>query len=384
MLSFENSPNLSSSYSKRKNIPDGLWNRCEVCGEITFSKELDRNFKICPKCGYHYPMSASERIRMLLASKSFIEYESSIPKAEGVPELAKDQRSEHICEYGLRSNPPLTPLPTPYPSKGGERKGLQSERTDVTSELVTAGEVRLHEYQIVLCIISSNPTDGSNIQFNLNKKEYEKVLYTFNKSLMKSMPLITFYADGTIVNLSSKYATPACAALVAAGRSIYEGGHIEPNDHKTKSLVSEANTTTRGEENSSEWLSFISLINLAAIVEKLSQKRIPHITVLTNPRVGSEFSTSFPLGDIVLAEPKPMNLRPTDNRKNNHKTKSLVSEAIASQARNKPKASVNEVNIITKNVLSSQLSPENYLIDRYVNRRDLKKNLTKILSFCIG
>jgi hypothetical protein len=155
---------------------------------------------------------------------------------------------------------------------------------------------------------------------------------------------------------------------VAAGRPICENGHIEPND-----------TTTRGEKAGSEWLSFIFLINLAAIVEKLSQKRIPHITVLTNPRVGSEFSTSFPLGDIVLAEPKPMNLRPTDNRKNNHKTKSLVSEA-----NRKPKASVNEVNIITKNVLSSQLSPENYLIDRYVNRRDLKKNLTKILSFCIG
>ena len=82
MSSFENSPNLAYSSNKRKNIPDGLWNRCEVCGEITFSKELDRNFKICPKCGYHYPMSASDRIRMLIASKSFIEYKSSIPKAE--------------------------------------------------------------------------------------------------------------------------------------------------------------------------------------------------------------------------------------------------------------------------------------------------------------
>ncbi|MBM3242217.1 hypothetical protein FJZ31_38605 [Candidatus Poribacteria bacterium] len=328
MSSFENSPHLSSSI-KRKNIPDGLWNRCEVCGEITFSKELDRNFKICPKCDYHYPMSASERMRMLIASKNFIEYESSIkiPSAAFVTSL-----KEH----------------------GGE--------ADVTSELVMAGEARLHEYQIMLCII--NATDGLNIQFNLNKTEYEKILYTFNKALMKSLPLLTFYADGTIVNLSSKYT----ATL------IYEGGHIEPNDHKTKSMsppsgggvggVSEANTTTKGKKVSAEWLSFIALINLAAIVEKLSQQRIPHITVLTNPRVGSEFSTSFPLGDIVLAEPKYKNLKSTDNRKNNPKTKLLVND-------------------ITKNVLASQLSPENYLIDRYVNRRDLKKNLTKILSFCI-
>jgi acetyl-CoA carboxylase beta subunit len=331
MSPFENSPNLAYSSNKRKNIPDGLWNRCEVCGEITFSKELDRNFKICPKCGYHYPMSASERIRMLIASKSFIEYKSSI----------------HVCEGGLRSNPILTPLPTPGSSKEG--RGLLSEQTDVTSELVTAGEARLHEYQIVLCIISSKPTDGSNIQFNLNRKEYEKILYTFNKSLMKSLPLITFYADGTIVNLSSKYAKPIC-----------EGGYIEGNNHKTKSMsppsggVSEMNTTPKGETSNLEWLSFIFLINLAAAVEKLSQKRIPHITVLTNPRVNGEFSTSFPLGDIVLAEPKPVNLKSTDNRKNN---------------------------IMTKNVSLLQLSPKNYLIDRFVNRRDLKKNLMKILSW---
>ena len=243
---------------------------------------------------------------------------------------------------------------------------MSNEQTDVTSELVTAGEARLHEYQIVLCIISSNPTNGSNIQFNLKKKEYEKILYTFNKSLMKSLPLITFYADGTIVNLSSKYAKPIC-----------EGGYIESNNHKTKPLVSEANnkpprsdgilvgkplvnevnTTPKDEIYNSEWLSFVFLINLAAIVEKLSQKCIPHITVLTNPRVGGEFSTSFPLGDIVLAEPEPVNLKSTDNRKNN---------------------------VMTKNVSLLQLSPKNYLIDRFVNRRDLKKNLMKILSFCIG
>ena len=290
MPSFENFPNISFS-SKRKNIPDGLWNRCEVCGEITFSKELDRNFKICPKCGYHYPMSASERIRMLIASDSFIEYESSIK----IPSAAFD--------------------PSP-------------------SELVAAGEARLHKYQIVLCIINLNYIDGSNIQFKLNKTEYEKILYTFNKSLVKSLPLITFYADGTIVNLESEYTAPIC-----------ESASVERSENP------------RSEAAGSEWLSFIFLINLAATVEKLSQKHIPHITVLTNARIGGEFSTSFPLGDIVLAEPKPVDPKCSDNKKNS---------------------------IITKNIPQLQLPSENYLIDRYVNRRDLKKNLTKILSFCIG
>ena len=270
-------------------------------------------------------MSASERIRMLIASESFIEYESSIK----IPSAAFD--------------------PSP-------------------SELVTAGEARLHEYQIVLCIINSNYIDGSNIQFKLNKTEYEKILYTFNESLVKSLPLITFYADGTIVSLKSEYATPIC-----------ESGHIERSNRKPKASVNEVNTP--GEAASPEWLSFIFLINLAATVEKLSQKHIPHITVLTNPRVGNGFSTSFPLGDIVLAEPKPV---PFPNPSSGRPRLTVH-----------PKSTDNKKNsIIMKNVphLSAgvavsnfpQLPPENYLIDRYVNRRDLKKNLTKILSFCIG
>ncbi|MBC8231443.1 hypothetical protein H8E77_17965 [bacterium] len=279
MLSFENSLNLSPS-SKRKNIPDGMWNRCEVCGDITFSKELDRNFKICPKCGYHYPMATGGLIRMLIPSKkNFTEYKSNI--------------KIHSVAFGSS-----------------------------LSASVIAGEAKLCGYQIVLCIINSNPIDDSSTGFNLNKTEYEKILYTFNNSLMKSLPLITFYADGTRLNLKS--------------------------------------------EKNSEWLSFIVSINLAATIEKLSQKDIPHITVLMNPRVSSEFSTSFPLGDIVLAEPKPVNPKSID-KKNSRKTKSSVAFCT-----------------ITKNISLPQLLPENYLIDKYVNRRDLKKTLTKILSFCIG
>ncbi|HIE25863.1 TPA: hypothetical protein EYP66_01090 [Candidatus Poribacteria bacterium] len=222
----------------------------------------------------------------------------------------------------------------------------ESTTKNLSQTLVT-GEARLNEYRIVLCIINLPSIDGANLQFNLNKTEYNKILYAFNQSLMESLPLITFYADGTIVNLKSEYTTPIC-----------ESGPVEKSE------------LPRSDVTISASLSLNFLINLAATVEKLSIERIPHITVLTNPRVDSDFCTSFPLGDIVLAEPKPVNLKSTDNKKNNHKTKSLVSEA----------------NIITQNAnfSSLQISTGNYLINRYVNRKNLKKNLTRILSFCIG
>lgn len=50
----------------RSPVPEGLWVKCEGCRETVYSKEVDRNLKVCPKCGYHFRLGARERIRLLL------------------------------------------------------------------------------------------------------------------------------------------------------------------------------------------------------------------------------------------------------------------------------------------------------------------------------
>ena len=50
----------------RSKVPEGLWVKCQGCREIIYSKELHRNLKICPKCGYHFRIDAEERVRLLL------------------------------------------------------------------------------------------------------------------------------------------------------------------------------------------------------------------------------------------------------------------------------------------------------------------------------
>jgi acetyl-CoA carboxylase carboxyl transferase subunit beta len=47
-------------------VPKGLWVKCESCKEVIYSKELDRNLRICPRCGHHFRIDAQERIRLLL------------------------------------------------------------------------------------------------------------------------------------------------------------------------------------------------------------------------------------------------------------------------------------------------------------------------------
>jgi acetyl-CoA carboxylase carboxyl transferase subunit beta len=59
-------------------VPEGLWVKCESCRQILYSKELARNFKICPKCGYHFRLSAPERLRMLFDGEQYAELDGNL------------------------------------------------------------------------------------------------------------------------------------------------------------------------------------------------------------------------------------------------------------------------------------------------------------------
>ena len=59
-------PKPVRSEPARSHVPEGLWVRCEDCREIVYGKELDRNLRICPKCGYHFRIDAPARVRLLL------------------------------------------------------------------------------------------------------------------------------------------------------------------------------------------------------------------------------------------------------------------------------------------------------------------------------
>lgn len=59
-------------------VPEGMWTKCNNCGEIVYSKEIERNLKVCPKCDYHFRITARERIDLLVDSGSFEEFNSRI------------------------------------------------------------------------------------------------------------------------------------------------------------------------------------------------------------------------------------------------------------------------------------------------------------------
>lgn len=58
---------------KKKEIPEGLWEKCKKCDEIIFTKQKEAEWCLCPKCGFHYPLPADRRIELLTDAGSFHE-----------------------------------------------------------------------------------------------------------------------------------------------------------------------------------------------------------------------------------------------------------------------------------------------------------------------
>src|SRR6478672_3868471 len=68
-------PSLKLPTHKKREMPEGLWQKCPDCGEVIHNLELVQNLKVCPKCDFHFTLSAKERIDHLIDPGTFIEFD---------------------------------------------------------------------------------------------------------------------------------------------------------------------------------------------------------------------------------------------------------------------------------------------------------------------
>jgi len=79
---FLKKPKMGGAPSRKREIPEGLWTKCKKCAAMIYDKELDANLKVCPKCHYHFPIGARERIHALVETCSFEESDASMESVD--------------------------------------------------------------------------------------------------------------------------------------------------------------------------------------------------------------------------------------------------------------------------------------------------------------
>jgi acetyl-CoA carboxylase carboxyl transferase subunit beta len=57
---------------------DQLWTRCNACQQILYRREVERNLMVCPKCTYHFRISAAERLKLVVDEDTFVEFDAAL------------------------------------------------------------------------------------------------------------------------------------------------------------------------------------------------------------------------------------------------------------------------------------------------------------------
>lgn len=69
-------PGLMSQ--QKKEMPDGLWVKCEGCGEIIYRKQLHENAHVCNHCDFHFRINSQEYIDLLVDPNTFKEIDANL------------------------------------------------------------------------------------------------------------------------------------------------------------------------------------------------------------------------------------------------------------------------------------------------------------------
>src|SRR4030095_12524988 len=88
-------PDPDALSEDRRVLTEGLWMKCEGCREPVWKKDLESNIYLCPKCGFHYKISAYERLDLLL-DEGWTEFDSTLHSTDPLKFRAKKAYKESI------------------------------------------------------------------------------------------------------------------------------------------------------------------------------------------------------------------------------------------------------------------------------------------------
>jgi len=105
MAWFKRSKENIAAETQKKEIPDGMWVKCDECGEIIHKKELAQNLYTCTKCTNHFRIGSKEYIEILFDEGSFKEYDRKMRSADPLKfvdtKRYRDRTPDAIKKTGL-------------------------------------------------------------------------------------------------------------------------------------------------------------------------------------------------------------------------------------------------------------------------------------------
>jgi acetyl-CoA carboxylase carboxyl transferase subunit beta len=94
-------PSLESEPPKdsEKNVrTEGLWQKCEACGQIIWRKAVEESLQTCPKCGHHFRIGAAERLQQLFDEGVYVTHDSNLQSSDPLSFVDSKPYSQRLEE----------------------------------------------------------------------------------------------------------------------------------------------------------------------------------------------------------------------------------------------------------------------------------------------
>jgi len=90
--------------TEKKQIPDGLWVKCDGCEEIIYKKELVKNLHVCHKCNHHFRIGSQEYLQILLDENSTEEFNTHIRSVDPLDFKAQKRYADQLKSARHKTN----------------------------------------------------------------------------------------------------------------------------------------------------------------------------------------------------------------------------------------------------------------------------------------
>ncbi|PAF53103.1 acetyl-CoA carboxylase subunit beta [Helicobacter sp. 13S00482-2] len=160
------------------------WVKCPGCSALMYHKEVFSQSQVCPKCNYHFRISAKDRITLLCDEGSFIEYDKNLKPIDPLKFVDKESYQQRIKKY--------------------------KEKTGRPSSIIS-GEATINHKPLQIVVFDFEFMGGS-----LGSVEGEKIVRAINRAIAKKQALLIVSTSGGARMQESTYSLMQMAKTSAA------------------------------------------------------------------------------------------------------------------------------------------------------------------------
>lgn len=143
------------------NIPNGMWRKCNKCGNIIYNNDLAENKYVCTKCDHHFRISARDRIKIIADENTFVEF---------------DEKMESLNPIGYKTY---------------EDKINTAKESSNLKEAVVCGKCKINDNETIIAVMDSSFMMGS-----MGSVVGEKITRAIEYATKNKKPIIIFTASG--------------------------------------------------------------------------------------------------------------------------------------------------------------------------------------------